>query len=232
MATGDPVEFRVDFSQFMRRLVNGTGPAMLKVMGVTMLNIARAFEAKIKLGRLRGGTTPDKLGVRTGALTQSFGVRALGIGTPTAAVHVGFGPPAHPWAGAATKYAPVHEGLVPMPIRPKVGKFLAIPVAENLTRAGVARIRSPRDLADPDFVPHVFASGLGYLVFEGAKLMFLLLRYVNIRARLHFRDEWIQFLPVARDRMAAALAMAAQRANAGGTIRDPATGRFLSGGGT
>jgi len=215
MAAGQPVEFRVDFSQFVRRIVNGTAPAMLKILGRTLVNIARDFEKRIRLGRLRGGTTHDRLGVRTGALSQSFGVRALGIGTPDAAVYVGFGPPAHAWAGAAKKYAPVHEGLVPMPIRPKVGKFLAIPVADNLTGAGVARIKSPRDLAEPDFVPHIFSSGLGYLVFEGRRLMFLLLRYVHIRPRLNFANEWALYLPTAQDRMGLAMTSGIAQANRG-----------------
>jgi hypothetical protein len=221
MAAGDAFEFRVEFGQFIRRVVNGTGPALVTIMGRALVNIARAFEKKIRLGRLRGGTTDDRLGVRTGALSQSFGTAVAGLGTPNVVVHVGFGPPAHPWAGAAKKYAPVHEGLVPMPIRPKVGKFLAIPVADNLTGAGVARIKSPRDLADPDFVPHIFASGLGYLVFEGRRLMFLLLRYVTIRPRLHFADEWRLFLPTARQQMRAVLARATAQANTGTIPRLP-----------
>lgn len=209
-------DFKVSFDDFVRRIVNRAGPNLVKAAGLAMLDVGRAFERKIRLTRLRGGTTDDRLGVRTGALARSFGVASENIGTPTATVTVGFGPPSSPWSGPAEKYAPVHEGLVPMPIRPKVGRYLAVPVADNLTPTGVARIKSPRDLIGADFVPHIFKSGLGYLVFEGPKLMFLLLRYVRIRPRLHFQADWRAFQPQAGKRIEAAIAAAARKADQGG----------------
>ena len=60
---------------------------------------------------------------------------------------------------AANKYAWL-LGPETKTITPKRGKFLAIPIGENLTGAGVARFSSPRQVAD------------GFFVRTGGKLLF------------------------------------------------------------
>lgn len=114
-----------------------------------MRDVGREFVQKFAARRLRGRTGRDRVAVRTGALRRSFGFAVRGQRLSQLRLDAGFGPPAHPWSGGADRYARVHVGEPgdpPTTITPKRGKFLAIPVGAGLTRAGVARFRSPRDL--------------------------------------------------------------------------------------
>jgi hypothetical protein len=52
-------------------------------------------------------------------------------------------------------------GIKTKTIKPKSGKYLAIPIADNLTRAGVARYKSPLQIPDGSF----FRSKTGGLFF-------------------------------------------------------------------
>lgn len=188
------IEFDIPIKRLVAKLFEQGPKKVERELDRVLVDIGRKFERHIVKNRLRGGTSSNSLGKRTGQLRNSFGSRALARGLDGTVV-VGFGPPATPWIGGAERYAAVHEGLVDMPITPKRGKFLAIPVAENLTGSGVARISSPRGLADPAFVPWTFATGPGFLVFEAEQLMFLLVLQVTIPARLNFREDWSRLKP-------------------------------------
>ncbi len=122
---------------------------------------------------------------------------------------MGFGPPAHPWSGKANIYGPVHEfGAT---ITPQNSQYLAIPIADNLTGTGVARVKSPRDLGQAVFIPW---RGDSYLVFDAGRLMFKLQRSVEIPARLHFADDWKAFRTIALDKLRKGLGQALKKAEA------------------
>jgi len=213
MADRTELVFRPDPRRFWKRLGLDFKAAAARHFGDELENIGRAFELKVKFGRLEGGPTASKLGTRTGALKQSLGHKTLrSVELDQMKVHVGFGPPANPWAGAAGKYAPVHEGLVPMPIRPKRRKFLSIPV-QRTAGGDVSGAVSPTQLANARFVPWVFRTGPGFLVFDGGLLRFLLVRQVTIPARLNFRKDWADFRPEAQARLDAALGRAIAETN-------------------
>ena len=158
------------------------------------------FQNEFAARHLKGGTTEDRLRVRTGMLRRSWGHTLKGDSIATAAVHMGFGPPAQPFAGGAQKYAQAHvEGAT---ITPKHGRFLAIPVAEGLTRAGAARFRSPRD------VPGGFFVRLGSKLFmfwpktkRKSVLVFRFVRKVVIPSRLPVGADWDAFQPRAFRRL-------------------------------
>lgn len=96
--------------------------------------------ARAAMDKLRGGGA-DHLNVRTGALRDSLTkpgaieVEHDALGYKAA---VGFR------KGVVDAYAPIQEygGTV----RPKNARVLTIPLPENLTAAGVARVASPRDV--------------------------------------------------------------------------------------
>lgn len=68
-------------------------------------------------------------------------------------------------------------------ITPKKGKFLAIPIGENLTAAGVARFKSPRDVKGGFFVRTGGKLLFGYKKGKRGKFraMFALVRSVTIK---------------------------------------------------
>lgn len=190
----DLLTFDIPIARLVRKLFDEGPKKVEKELDRVLVDIGRKFERHIVKNRLRGGPSARAVGKRTGQLRNSFGTRALARGLDGIVV-VGFGPPATAWTGGAERYAAVHEGLVDMPIEPKRGTYLAIPIAENLTGSGVARIQSPRDLADPEFVPWLFTTGPGFLVFDADQLMFALVLQVRIPARLHFREDWARLKP-------------------------------------
>lgn len=195
-------EFSPDPRKLAKAIAGAGGPSgpFVKHLREELNNIGIVFVTRMQLRHLRGGTTATKLGKRTGALSQSLGHTAFGTGLDGLGVHVGFGPPAHPWFGGARKYAAVHEGLVPMPIRPKSRKFLSIPV-QRTAGGDIQGPTSVPEIANPRFIPHVFKTGPGFLVFDGATLRFLLVRHVTIPARLNFRNEWKKMSGQVRRRM-------------------------------
>jgi len=92
--------------------------------------------------------------------------------------------------GQRVRYAAIHEygGT----IRPKRGKYLAIPVGPALTSSGVARYASPRDVPGLTFAQsrkgqpmlvQAQKAGRGKTGRAAGTVMFLLRRQVTIRAR-------------------------------------------------
>ncbi len=194
MPSGGGFSFSMTTKRIVKMLERRAPAEVGRALDRSLLDIGRKFEKHIVKNRLRGSTGSGRVGKRTGSLRNSFGVNHQSAGS-SSVMHVGFGPPAARWTGAAKKYAAVHEGLAESPIRPKRRQFLAIPVADNLTGAGVARINSPLKLADAQFIPHVFATGPGFLVFQDDALMFILVREVKIPARLNFNNDWRRLRP-------------------------------------
>ena len=72
-------------------------------------------------------------------------------------------------------------------VRPKRGRFLAIPIGPALTAAGVPRFHSPRDVPDLVFVQSL--RGQPLLVKQGTgEPWFLLRRKVTIKPKHYLRD--------------------------------------------
>jgi len=129
------------------------------------------------------------LNTRTGALRRSIQQQVSGTSLKDlhASVYSAQG------AGAnEVKYAPIQEygGVVTAIdkyLKVPGGPYLNIPIADNLTPAGVMR-ESARE---------VFNSGMGHIrkaksgkwfVFKGDKLMFVLVKSVTLKERLGMRD--------------------------------------------
>lgn len=100
-------------------------------------------------------------------------------------------------SGEARKYLPVHEfGAT---ITPKNVKWLTIPQAPVLTRAGVHRYQSARDVKGLRFIP--YRSGgkmrpfLGKMENGRMVVYYALRKKVKIPARLKFGQTWIATAP-------------------------------------
>lgn len=150
-----------------------------------------SFRARISRERLRGRPGLKR---RTGFLAASQ--KTVVVGDRLANV-VGV----YAIGGGVVKYARLHEygGVV----RPVKGKFLAVPMSANQTKAGVARA-APRDLANT-FV-------LRGMIFQrpadkdGVPVaMFALKRSVTIPPRLGVREEWARDIDRRKAFMVAAL---------------------------
>lgn len=135
---------------------------------------------------------------------------------------------------AGVKYADIqeHGGIV----RPKKGKFLAIPQSPVKTPAGVARYRSPRDYPGPTFVMRdkkgrlwiagKVRSGAADNRFVGPlqrgkgkrreeiRFLWLLVKSVRIKGRLGWFDTWRGAANQRRDMLAAAAGRALKAAGA------------------
>ena len=128
---------------------------------------------------------------RTGYLARSItGTVDDAWPAVTVALHAGAGE-------HGVKYAALQEygGTV----RPKKGKFLAIPVGPALNPAGGARQTSPRDVPGLVFVP-VHGGRMGRLVKAEGKgsrarltTWFILVREVTIEGKRYMRDPWEAF---------------------------------------
>lgn len=90
------------------------------------------------------------------------------------------------------KYAPIHQfgGT----IRPKKGKYLAIPLGAAKTRAGVARWTSPRDVPDLKYGGRSAAGNILLRTVDGTP-MFVLVRQVTIKPRLGMFETWDKEFP-------------------------------------
>ena len=98
----------------------------------------KTFERKMVVERLSGPTTANSLSVRTGQLRRSMNHIIIPRGSKGVRLNV--------FVGGGVPYARIHEkgGT----IRPKKSKYLAIPVGQQLTGAGVSK-GGPRQSADP-----------------------------------------------------------------------------------
>lgn len=150
---------------------------------------------------LTGGTTAQRLRVRTGVLRASFGMQVQQRGGEIDA-RIGYILPQGQRGGAGDPliYARIHEGWPEnrsrTVIRPRSAQYLAIPLEGALTPAGVARGR-PRDFPDT-FVRRARAGRLVILQRTGSGIvpLFLLTREVSVPARPALRPTMQRFLPL------------------------------------
>lgn len=141
---------------------------------------------------------------RTAALAQSVVGRATYVASGLPGFRVGI------FRGPALKYAAVQEyGATILPVR---AKYLAMPVGEALTPAGVARWKSPRDFPGRlVFIPFrnsgVAVGALydaaslktaklhGEMNWEAARKLWVLLKKAKIPARSYLLSGMREFLP-------------------------------------
>lgn len=148
-------------------------------------------EAALDGQRYAAENATRRLRVRTGMLRASIAGRAESQGQDVIVTLAGGGMGQR----GPVPYAGVQEfgGT----IRPRRGKYLAIPVGPALTRAGVARYVSPRDVPDLRFVRVGQHALLAKPSGRGGKRLtpwFWLVRQVRIRPKHYLTD--------ARDRVA------------------------------
>lgn len=147
-----------------------------------------ALTAYVQLRHLTGGTTIDRLAVRTGHLRRStVPIRATDDGIEIKG-GIRFG----------VHYASVHVGPrgKKTVIRPRRSKYLAIPLAYAKTKAGVAR-GAPRDFPGT-FIVRTQAGTLliaQKLSGKGILPLFVLKNMVVIPARIHPEDIEKAFRP-------------------------------------
>jgi hypothetical protein len=156
---------------------------------------ASRFETDLIRKHLTGGTTPTKLGRRTGALARSgrHEVRELGAGTLQLVVGFGKGVP----------YAKVHEGPPYHSgiIKPKKARYLAIPTQHAKTRkASVSRAVTSIRTQYPDLFVIKKAGRTPMLARTVGKkkkvqVMFILKKQVYIRPRMNMQNLWKKHAP-------------------------------------
>jgi hypothetical protein len=111
------------------------------------------------------------------------------------------------------RYADVQE--LGETIKPRKGRFLAIPVGAALTASGVARFRSPRDVGDLRFQP-IRGGAMGLLVRDHAgrgksgrgarsEVLFVLVRSVRVPATRFLGRAMDEIRPKAEEAVRAAL---------------------------
>jgi hypothetical protein len=160
---------------------------------------------------LTGGTTADRLAVRTGALRASFGMEVQQSGTPVSA-RIGYIlPQVNRGGGDPLVYARIHEGWpegrASTTVVPRTSKFLAIPLQAAKTPAGVPRGR-PRDFPNT-FIRRSRQGNL--LIFQKTGKttiipLFVLKSEVVIPARPALRKTMHRFTPVIVDALGKAIA--------------------------
>lgn len=148
---------------------------------------------------LTGGTTTDRLAVRSGLLRASFGAEVQQSASGVTA-RIGYIMPQVVRNGAdPLVYARIHEGWPDgrssTTIRPRNAQYLTIPLAAAKTPAGVPRGRA-RDFPDT----FVRRSQRGKLIIfqqtgNGIVPLFLLAKEVVIPARPALRPTMERFLP-------------------------------------
>jgi hypothetical protein len=148
-----------------------------------LAGMRRVGESAVKeiVTRYRSGPgSADATRRRTGRLAASY---AYDLAETQAGATLGVGIVA---GARALVYAGVHEGMdsagrsrASTTIRPRRGKYLAIPLEAATTPAGVPRRRSPRDYDD------LFRIGDALFQRRGKRIvpMYALVRQVTIRAR-------------------------------------------------
>jgi hypothetical protein len=178
--------------------ISNIGPSLFKIARQVFLKNEQLLVSYLKEERFTGGTTDSKLAVRSGKLRAS--VRPMPIVNKPTSIEGGvkFG----------TIYARVHVGPAGQvtTIRPKKGKYLAIPLPAALKPSGVAK-GAPRTGPWGDtFFAH---SKKGNLILFGKSIyskgarqgetrgkvtpLFLMVKQVKIKARIHPKEiiKWI-----------------------------------------
>jgi hypothetical protein len=176
----------------VQRLLQRLSQANLRVQQTTRRILgARLIEA-VRYARtnfLTGGTTSERLAVRTGRLRAAFGSSLRGEGVQIEG-RLGYIVPQGAGSAGADPliYARVHEGWPQgrrsTSIRPKRARYLTVPLEAAKTGAGVARGRA-RDFEDT-FVARSRAGNLIIFQRQGDGTiapLFLLLPEVTIPAR-------------------------------------------------
>lgn len=164
------------------------------IRGAIATELAR-FHAAYTTRRLSGATPGESLGRRTGNLARSFMFETTGDRLENLRGRVYFDS-THITVGTIggdpnTTIAHVHEfGSI---ITPKRAEWLTVPLEDALTPAGVAR-GSIQDFPDGRFIDlnEDDLSGLFYVTGPENNLSFLfaLLKQVEIKPSLHFREDW------------------------------------------
>ena len=168
-------------------------PSATKIIKESFTKSGRLLMTYLKQERFTGGTTESKLGVRSGRLKAS--VKSMPVISKDNYIEGGteFG----------TVYGRVHVGPSGQSttIRPKKGKFLAIPLDAAKTSAGVPK-GSPR--TGPWGETFFARSKEGRLILfgksaysKGAKMgsthgqivpLFLMVKQVKVKARIHLNE--------------------------------------------
>lgn len=151
------------------------GPERLRArLQKGLLRVALQGEAAAK----SNATTAPR--VRAGTLRRAIRGRVELQGTVLVALTLSAGEDS-----PAAAYASVQEKGAT--IRPRRGRFLAIPLGPALTASGVAKVKSPREVADLRFQP-LRGGAMGMLVKDHkgrrarSELWFLLVRSVTVPA--------------------------------------------------
>lgn len=194
-------QIRVYFDK--RHFVRAMDALPGKVAGhvfTALRDAGKTFERDFSKNRLKGGARGGfghmgaGLNMRTGRLTGSlFSGVSAGVGLKPR-LEVGIG-------GGAAPYAGIHE--TGGTIRPKRARWLTIPVADGLTRAGVPRYKSPRDVPDGFF--HRKGANLFFMQRTGPRsapqLLFALVKSARIPPRLEFEKSFRKAEPDMRARI-------------------------------
>lgn len=171
------------------------GGGLLEAMRRTLIGVALMGEAQAR----ENATSSPK--VRSGHLRRSISSETtLEASRVVLTLRAG--------EGATERYASAQEyGAT---VRPRRGKFLAIPVGRALTGAGVPRYPSPRAVPGLRFVP-IRGGSMGLLVKDVGKrnarsdTYFILLRSVRVPATRYIGRALDSIRPVAADRLADSL---------------------------
>jgi len=147
---------------------------------------SKLLTAYVITRHLTGGTTKDRLKVRTGHLRRTTKPRKIEVKKYTVIGGVNFG----------AIYAKVHIGRRGKEtiIKPRRAKMLAIPLPAALTGAGVIKGR-PRDF-DRTFIKEVHGNPIIFQNQNGKAVpLFVLKHSVKIPARVHPEDITEVFAP-------------------------------------
>lgn len=196
--------------RLLQRLAGANGrvqQATKRILGARLIEAVRYARTQF----LTGGTTAERLAVRSGRLRASFGAEVTGQGGQLQG-RLGYLVPQQVGRDGADPliYARVHEGWPnnrrSTTIRPRAARYLTVPLDAVKTAAGVARGRA-RDFEDT-FVQRSRAGNLIIFQRQGdgqITPLFLLLPEVTIPARPALRPTVAYIRPLIVEDLAQAL---------------------------
>lgn len=175
-----------EVEQYLKRIPEDSFKKAKKVFATSVL----AADREVK------DNATNKLHVRTGALRRSIrnSVTGMNLNELRASIFSGSTGVSKPIV-----YAPIHEfggTITAKKAYSKVpgGPYLNIPIADNLTSAGVQRM-TPKMVFDQG--GYLFKSGTGkWFVAMEDKLMFVLVKRVTIKPRLGMRAAAEKQIPI------------------------------------